>query len=176
MLPAPFLSLQVIFAAVVLFSMIGLPESPRFLISKDRIDEARYVLSQLNDCSMNEEVLMEEVLMVREANNRFSKQFTVRELFMPTKHQYLKRIIHGSSGQFFQQFTGIPLFFTIPSFFLVDRLGIRKHFLIGQEVKVPPSSLLSVVSIIPQRVLHLVCSCLLPSLPSPTTYALGLPT
>lgn len=157
------ISLQIIFAGFVLIFMIGLPESPRFLITQKRLDEARYVLAQLHDVSINDPDLIEEVVIVRDANNRFEKQVSIKELFKPSKHQYLRRMIIGSSGQFFQQFTGcnaaiyystvlfedtvglsrrlslvlggvfatVYAIFTIPSFFLVDRLGRRPLFLIG---------------------------------------------
>lgn len=157
------ISLQIVFASVVLILMIGLPESPRFLISNNRLNEARYVLSQLNDCSINDPNLIEEVILVNDASNRFSKGVSLKELFKPSKHQYLRRMIIGSSGQFFQQFTGcnaaiyystvlfettvglsrrlslvlggvfstVYAIFTIPSFFLIDRLGRRALFLIG---------------------------------------------
>ncbi|KAG0671658.1 sugar transporter-like protein [Pichia californica] len=157
------ISLQILFASFVLIIIIGLPESPRFLIIKDRIQEARYILSQLNDSSINDEDILEEIVLVMDANNRFSKSISIKELFTPSKHQYLNRLLIGSSGQFFQQFTGcnaaiyystvlfestvglsrrlslvlggvfatVYAIFTIPSFFLVDRLGRRLLFLIG---------------------------------------------
>jgi sugar porter (SP) family MFS transporter len=157
------ISLQIVFAAFVLIFMIGLPESPRFLIIKNRIEEARFVLSQVNDVSINDHTLLEEVTLVRDSNNKFSKQLSVKELFQPSKYQHLKRMIIGASGQFFQQFTGcnaaiyystvlfettvgldrrlslvlggifatIYALFTIPSFFLIDKLGRRPLFLIG---------------------------------------------
>lgn len=157
------ISLQIVFAGFVGICMIGLPESPRYLVTKDRLDEARYVLSQLNDCSINDTEVMEEVILVRDANSRFSKQISFRELFKPSKHQYLSRMLIGSSGQFFQQFTGcnaaiyystvlfedtvglsrrlslvlggifatVYAIFTIPSFFLIEKVGRRALFLTG---------------------------------------------
>ncbi|GMM27699.1 glucose-inactivated glycerol proton symporter [Martiniozyma asiatica (nom. inval.)] len=157
------ISLQIIFAGFVLVSMIGLPESPRFLIIKGKTDEARFILSQVKDISINDRSLLEEVVLVRDASARFSKQLSFMDLFKPSKHQYLQRMLIGASGQFFQQFTGcnaaiyystvlfentvglarrlslvlggvfatVYALFTIPSFFLVDRLGRRPLFLIG---------------------------------------------
>ncbi|AWU76148.1 uncharacterized protein C5L36_0C00910 [Pichia kudriavzevii] len=157
------IALQIVFATVVFFFMIGLPESPRFLITKDKIEEARYVLAQLHDTSINDPDLLEEVILVRDANNRFSKGVSLKELFTPSKHQYLNRLLIGSSGQFFQQFTGcnaaiyystvlfentvglsrrlslvlggifatVYALFTIPSFFLIERVGRRALFLTG---------------------------------------------
>lgn len=157
------ISLQIIFAGFVLFSMIGLPESPRFLISQNKFDEARFVLSQVNDISINDAKILEEVVLVRDANKRFEKSLTMKEIFTPSPHQYLRRMIIGASGQFFQQFTGcnaaiyystvlfettvgldrrlslvlggvfatVYAIFTIPSFFLIDRVGRRVLFLIG---------------------------------------------
>lgn len=100
------ISFQILFAGFVLIFMLGLPESPRYLIAKDRIDEARYILSQLNDESINDAEILEEVALIRDANNRYSKQLSIKELFKPSKHQHLRRMIIGASGQFFQQFTG----------------------------------------------------------------------
>lgn len=157
------ISLQIVFAAFVTIFMIGLPESPRYLITKGRVDEARYVISQLKDCSINDAEVSEEVILVRDANNRFAKQISIRELFKPSKHQYLSRMIIGSSGQFFQQFTGcnaaiyystvlfettvgldrrlslvlggvfatVYAISTIPSFFLIEKVGRRALFLTG---------------------------------------------
>ena len=157
------ISLQIVFAAFVTIFMIGLPESPRFLITSGRIDEARYVISQLKNCSINDPEVSEEVILIRDANNRFGKQISFTELFKPSKHQYLSRMIIGSSGQFFQQFSGcnaaiyystvlfettvglerrlslvlggvfstVYAIFTIPSFFLIEKLGRRALFFVG---------------------------------------------
>lgn len=157
------ISLQILFALFVLISMSGLPESPRYLITQGKIDEARFVLSQVHDTSINNSDILEEVVLVRDANNRFAKQLGFKDLLKPSKHQYLKRILIGASSQFFQQFTGcnasiyyVPVLFensmgltrrlslilggvfatvyalfTIPSFFLIEKLGRRALFLIG---------------------------------------------
>lgn len=157
------ISLQIVFAAFVFIFMMGLPESPRYLITRGKIDEARYILAQLHDLSINEPSILEEVILIKDANARFSNQISLKELFKPSKHQYLNRMIIGASGQFFQQFTGcnaaiyystvlfentvglsrrlslvlggvfstVYAIFTIPSFFLIDRLGRRPLFLIG---------------------------------------------
>lgn len=156
-------ALQVVFAAFVMLLIMGLPESPRFLITKKKITEARYVLAQVHDISINDKNLVEEVILVDDANNRFAKQLSLREVFKPSKHQYLRRMLIGASGQFFQQFTGcnaaiyystvlfestvglsrrlslvlggvfatVYALATIPSFFLVERVGRRKLFLLG---------------------------------------------
>lgn len=156
-------ALQILFAGFVMLLVMGLPESPRFLITKKKINEARYVLANVHDVSINDADLIEEVILVDDANNRFSKELSVREVFKPSKHQYLRRMIIGASGQFFQQFTGcnaaiyystvlfettvglsrrlslvlggvfatVYALATIPSFFLVERVGRRKLFLTG---------------------------------------------
>lgn len=157
------ISLQILFALFVLITMLGLPESPRYLVTQGKIDMARFILSQLHDVSINDREILEEVVLIRDANNRFSKQLGFRDLLKPSKHQYLKRIMIGASSQFFQQFTGcnasiyyVPVLFentmnlsrrlslvlggvfstvyalfTIPSFFLIEKLGRRPLFLIG---------------------------------------------
>lgn len=49
------LGVQMIFVAIILVMVYILPESPRWLLAHRREDEAKHVLSMLNDHDINEE-------------------------------------------------------------------------------------------------------------------------
>lgn len=154
---------QIVFALFVIIGLWGLPESPRWLIAHDRYDEAEHILAALQGLDRQDENVQTEIRVIMEAVSRAKHQVTFKQLFSSSPHQYLRRMLIGSSSQFFQQFTGcnasiyystvlfqdsiklerrlslilggifaiVYAIFTIPSFFLVDRIGRRKLFLIG---------------------------------------------
>ena len=155
---------QIIFALVVSLGALMMPESPRWFITRGREDEARLVLSKLNNTTPEDPALLEEFnLMKADLASTEGAQAGWKTLFTFGKTQEFQRMILGASGQFFQQFTGcnaaiyystllfetnlgldrrlslvlggifatVYALFTIPSFFMVERVGRRNLYLIG---------------------------------------------
>ncbi|KAF1957382.1 general substrate transporter [Byssothecium circinans] len=160
------IAFQVVFGLVVLIIPFWLPESPRWLLTKDRTDEATKVIAALRGLSIEEEETTLEVNVIvdgirasghRGGNTPFSALFT------GGKTQHFRRMMLGASSQLFQQIGGcnaviyfFPLLFensigtsknlslllggvnmivysifATTSWFIIERTGRRKLFLIG---------------------------------------------
>ncbi|CAN3354566.1 hexose transporter Hxt13p [Diutina catenulata] len=100
-------ALQIVFAAAVFGVILGLPESPKWLIKKGRNQEAIYIMSCAYEIDPNDPELLEEVDYVAETV-RISELSgsSIKDLFTGGKTQHFQRMVVGSSTQFFQQFTG----------------------------------------------------------------------
>lgn len=98
---------QIFFALVLFGGIINLPESPRWLVSRDRKDEALQVLASLKGLPVDDDEVFAEATVVQDAVTRFARsQVGFKVLFSGGKTQHFQRMVIGASTQFFQQFTG----------------------------------------------------------------------
>jgi len=95
---------NMIFAAILLVSTLALPESPRWLASKERYEELRAVLAQIR---FEDEVESEFALLTAEAEEeRALGVSTWRETFSSANNMRT-RVLLGVGLQMFQQLCGI---------------------------------------------------------------------
>ncbi|MCH0629168.1 sugar porter family MFS transporter [Kocuria palustris] len=101
------IALQIVFAVLVFIIILGLPDSPKWLIKKNRNQEAIYIMSCLFEVDPNDPELLEEVDYIAETVKLSEKSGnSYRDLFTGGKTQHFQRMCIGASTQFFQQFTG----------------------------------------------------------------------
>lgn len=155
------LAFQVVFCAFILAFVLSLPESPRWLIYKGRVDEAAEVIAAISDKEVTDTYVQNEVKAIQDVNEEMSKG-TYSELFTNGKNRNLHRTALGFVNQMFQQISGINLityyaakiysdlgmsptlsrllaalngteYFIAswPAVFLVERVGRRKLMLFG---------------------------------------------
>ncbi|KAI0525479.1 general substrate transporter [Xylaria bambusicola] len=155
------LAFQIVFCVFILAFIWNLPESPRWLILKNREPEAREVLAALADSTPDDPMVQNEFLAIKETVLEMSKgKFS--DLFKMTKDREFHRTLLAYVNQVFQQISGINLityyaaviysglnlsgflsrllaalngteYFIAswPAVYLVDRVGRRKLMLFG---------------------------------------------
>ncbi|KAF2742853.1 general substrate transporter [Sporormia fimetaria CBS 119925] len=157
---------QLVFGIVVFIGPYFLPESPRWLLTKDRHEDAMRVIAALKGVSVDHEETKLQANIILDsirASGHKGGNTPFSALFTGGKTQHARRMILGASSQFFQQLGGcnaviyfLPLLFqnsigethrmslilggvnmvvysifATVSWFVVERAGRRKLFLIG---------------------------------------------
>lgn len=154
------LGIQLIFVAVILLTVPLLPESPRWLLARKRDDEARHVLSLLNDHDIEEEFeqIRSSVKAEQAAQGSWSQLLrggtATRRVFLGMVLQiaqqlsginvlayYLPVVLHRSVG--LQQLTArlvatanaVSFWLTTSaSILFVDKVGRRPLLIVGAAV------------------------------------------
>ncbi|KAA8650266.1 hypothetical protein EYZ11_006095 [Aspergillus tanneri] len=102
------IAFQIIFGIIIMVGMFYLPDSPRYLISKDRIQEGEYVLAALGGWEVHDpETQMQRNLVMESIRASGAGQKTrFSDLLTGGRTQHFRRMVVGSSSQIFQQLGG----------------------------------------------------------------------
>lgn len=102
------LSFQAVFAVLLIVQVVGLPETPRWLVAHDRHEEARSVISSITARAIDDadvgRTLLDIQSQLAEENNE--GPFRIGELFTWGELQNLRRLLLIISVQLGQQFSG----------------------------------------------------------------------
>lgn len=103
------IAFQLVFAFVVLGLTLGLPESPRWLTSKDRGEEARVILAALESKPVEDEIVGLQLNVIHDAIRAAGgdgHSTPIKVLFTNGKTQHLRRLLLGAGSQMMQQLSG----------------------------------------------------------------------
>ncbi|KAK5400794.1 hypothetical protein LTR06_011254 [Exophiala xenobiotica] len=103
------LAFQAFFAIVAIIMLFFMPESPRWLATKDRYEEARYVISRLQAREITSTEVSEALQLIVDtvAHEKSASKVSWREVFSNGEQQTFRRIALGAGCSLMQQMGGI---------------------------------------------------------------------
>ncbi|KAI1613513.1 MFS transporter [Exophiala viscosa] len=127
------LSLQILFAAVLILGLFWLPESPRWLIQKARYEDAHIVLQKLHSDEAEPDFYKREFDQIKQQIN-YEREVTIKSWWaLFTKPSYRHRLLLGIGVQVLVQATGanaLNYYQTI----LFESVGIEGHAVLWVSV------------------------------------------
>lgn len=104
---------QVVFPLSILGFIFKLPESPRWLMGKGRVEEARRVFASLYDFPMNHPVVEQQISEIQQSlaleAQTGANKFSVKKLFHQGEKKSFQRVNLAAWSQVMQQICGINL-------------------------------------------------------------------
>jgi MFS family permease len=103
------IAFQSVFAIILLLGMIWLPESPRWLLTKDRHEDAAEVIAALRGHAVDDEETRFEAHIIMDsirASGHTGGNTPFSALFTNGKTQHFRRMMLGASSQLMQQIGG----------------------------------------------------------------------
>ncbi|ODQ77028.1 hypothetical protein BABINDRAFT_42429 [Babjeviella inositovora NRRL Y-12698] len=116
------IAFQLVFIVLILPLVMKLPESPRWLMKRGRVEDARRVFAALEGCDIHSEFVEAEILdvsnslkeeeaeVVAQGGDASMSAFAnMKIMFRQGKHKNFHRVMLGVWSQIMQQITGINL-------------------------------------------------------------------
>src|SRR5271169_6706885 len=135
---------QLVWASILLLGLIILPETPRYLIKRERHASAAASLSRIRRLDITHPALIEELAEI-EANHEYELSLgpsTYRDVFLGSPHLG-RRVLTGCGLQMLQQLSGCNFIFYYGTTFF-QNIGIKSPYTIQLITNV-----VNVVSTIP---------------------------
>ncbi|KAJ5887086.1 hypothetical protein N7504_011133 [Penicillium tannophilum] len=135
-------AVQFAWAIILVVGMLVLPETPRFLIKKDKHEAAAKALARLRRLDINDSAIVEELAEIQ-ANHQFELSLGKATYLEILRGSIGKRLATGCAVQALQQLAGVNFIFYYGTTFFQNS-GIKNSFVITLI-----TSIINVVSTFP---------------------------
>ncbi|KAJ4387423.1 hypothetical protein N0V93_008015 [Gnomoniopsis smithogilvyi] len=117
------LALSSFWSIIILFNTPHMPESPRWLIRKGRIEEARHTIAALKGIEANDEGITDDIAEI-EDSLALVGQAKFTDVFRNGELRLFHRTCLAAAGQMFQQMSGINALAFYQATIFEDDLGL----------------------------------------------------